>query len=423
MPALLETLAETTRPLLEQRLRDNPILVIYPRHRSRAALVSLLLDSYPHRVVYYPLSQADASLTDWLRHLIADATLPVPFGAQTQAALDAGARPEELAAALAADLQQALGTPFLLLLDQLDMLTFDAAADRFFRALADRLPAGGQVAINARLLDVQPWSDLLRLGRAAVLGNDRAMNGGIFGDEEGRGQLEVFALAGGHVYMNGRPIVSWEGSLPRYLFYYFVDHPMVTRNEIFSVFWPRMGVKEATNVFHVTKRKVSERLGHELTSYQAGFYVPSPHLRIHYDVRQFEEALSAAIELEDEAPALWYKAVQLYRTPFLADIQLPWVQQRREELQSKYAQALINLGRYHYRQGELDRALGYLLRAVREKPDWEDIHRDVMTIYHQQGRIDEAVAQYQHLERTLQRMFKIAPGQQTRQLLEAIRAR
>ncbi|MGQ9849940.1 MAG: bacterial transcriptional activator domain-containing protein [Aggregatilineaceae bacterium] len=423
MPALLEMLAETTRPLFEQKLRGKPFLLLYPRHRSRASLVALLLDHYADRVLYYSLSPADATLRDWLQHLVKDATVPAPFGAQTQAALDAQARPEDLAAALAADLSQALGTPFLLLLDQFDALTFDLSADRFFRALADRLPAGGQVAINARLLDLQPWSDLVRFGRAAVLGNDRAVNGGIFDDEEGRAQLEVFALSGGHVYMNGRPVVSWEGSLPRYLFYFFVDHPMVTRNQIFSVFWPRMGVKEATNVFHVTKRKVSERLGHELTSYQAGFYTPSPRLNIHYDVRLFQSALSAAIEYEDEAPALWYKAVQLYRTPFLPDINLPWVLQRREELQSKYAQALINLGRYHYRRGELDKALGYLLRALREKPDWEDVHRDVMAIYAQQGRVDDAVAQYHHLERILQRMFKIAPSQETRRLLETIRSR
>lgn len=423
MSALLETLAETTRPLFEQKLRDKPFILIYPRHRNRAALVALLLDHYGQQVVYYSLNASDTTLADWLRHLVSDATIPTPFGAQTLAALDSEARPEDLAAALVADLTQALGTSFLLLLDQFDVLTFDAAVSRFFRALADLLPAGGQVAINARLLDVQPWSDLVRFGRAAVLGNDRAMNGGIFGDEEGRAQLEVFALSGGHVYMDGRPILSWEGSLPRYLFYFFVDHPMVTRNQIFSVFWPKMGVKEATNVFHVTKRKVSERLGHELTNYHAGFYVPSPKLAVHYDVRLFENALNAAIEYEAEAPALWYKAVQLYRLPFLPDIDLPWVQQRREELQTRYAQALINLGRHHRKRGELDRALGYLLRALREKPDWEDVHRDVMTIYHQQGRIDDAIAQYQCLERTLQHMFRITPSQETRRLLETIRGR
>jgi len=343
--------------------------------------------------------------------------------AGAHAALEAKAAPEDLAAALSADLANVQRDPFVLLLDQFDNLAFDAQADRFFRTLAVRLPSHVQIVINARLLSVQPWTDLIHAGHAVVVGNDRALGGGIFGDEPERAQLEVFALSGGNVYINGRPVISWEGSLPRNLFYFFVDHPMITRDEIFAVFWPKMGVKEATNVFHVTKRKISERLGHELTNYASGFYVPAPTVAVHYDARVFEEAVKKAIEFEQEAPALWYKAVQLYRLPFLPYINMPWVINRRQELQNLYAHALIGLGRYHHKQDEPDRALGYLLRALREKPDWEDVHRDVMTIYHMQGRIDEAVTQYRQLERTLNEMFGIKPGQKTRDLYEAIRRR
>jgi len=422
MPAMLEQVAETTHSLLQHRLDQKPIVLVYPRHRSRAALVALLLDMYGQQVVCYTLTTDDAELSNWLRHMVEDPALAASFGSQTRAALDARAAPEDLASALAADLGQVKGERLLLLLDQFDKLTFDAAAGRFFRSLAARLPDRVQIVINARLLGVQPWNDLIHAGLVAVIGNDRAMGGGIFGDEPGRGQLEVLALSGGHVYMDGRPVISWEGSLPRHLFYFFVDHPMVTRDEIFSVFWPKMAIKEATNVFHVTKRKISERLGHELTHYQSGFYVPSPKLSVHYDVALFERAVDSATEFDADSPALWHKAVQLYRSPFLPAISIPWVEQRRQELQSKYAQALIGLGRYHRAQGNIDQALGYLLRALREKPDWEDVHRDVMTIYHQQGRTDEAVAQYQQLERTLARMFKIAPGKETRHLFGVIRA-
>ncbi len=422
MSAMLEQVAETTYSLLQHKLADKPVVLIYPRHRSRAALVALLLDLYGQQIAYYALTPDDAVLTDWLRHMAADSALAMSLGGQTRAALDAGAGPEDLASALAADLGQMKGDRHLLLLDQFDNLTFDAAAGRFFRTLAARLPKHVQIVINARLLGLQPWNDLIHAGLVAVIGNDRAMGGGIFGDEPGRGQLEVFALSGGHVYMDGRPVTSWEGSLPRHLFYFFVDHPMVTRDEIFSVFWPKMAIKEATNVYHVTKRKISERLGHELTNYQSGFYVPSPKLSVHYDVALFERAVDSATEFDADSPALWHKAVQLYRSPFLPAISIPWVEQRRQELQSKYAQALIGLGRYHRDQGDTDQALGYLLRALREKPDWEDVHRDVMTIYHQQGRTDDAVAQYHQLERTLARMFNIAPGKETRHLFNAIRA-
>ncbi|HEX3053476.1 MAG TPA: bacterial transcriptional activator domain-containing protein, partial [Aggregatilineaceae bacterium] len=284
------------------------------------------------------------------------------------------------------------------------------------------IPGHVRIVLSARLLDVQPWNDLMHAGHVGVVGNDQALTGGIYGEESRLGQLEVFALSGGHAYIDGRPVTSWDGSLPRYLFYYFVDHPMVTRDEIFSVFWPKMSVKEATNVFHVTKRKISERLGYELTAYSGGFYIPSPRLSIHYDARLFETSVHDAVEYETTAATNWYQAVQLYRSDFLPGIHIPWVESRREEMKHKYAQALIALGRMHRGLNELDKSLGYLLRALREKPDWEDVHQDVMLIYYQQGRRDDAITQYRQLERTLDRMFGIKPSKDTRSLFEVISA-
>jgi two-component SAPR family response regulator len=293
---------------------------------------------------------------------------------------------------------------------------------RFFKALPAKMPSHIQLVLNGRLIDVQPWNDLIHAGRAAVVGNESALGPGIYGDDPKRGQLEVLALGGGHVYIDGRPVTSWDGSLPRYLFYYFVDHTMVTRDEIFSIFWPDMPIKEATNVFHVTKRKISERLGYELTSYSGGFYIPSPRLTVHYDVRVLENCIDRAVEFEDEAPALWYQAIQLYRDDFLPNVRAPWATTRREALKNKYARALIGLGRYHRGLNEPDRALGYLLRALREKPDWEDVHQDVIMLYYQMGRRDDAINQYKQLEKSLMRMFNIKPGKETRRLYELISA-
>src|SRR5688500_18693889 len=72
--------------------------------------------------------------------------------------------------------------------------------------------------------------------------------------------------------INGRTLTTWDGVLPKCLFFYLVDRAMTTRNEIFDTFWPELKKREATNVFHVTKRKVSEILEQDLTTYSAGFY-------------------------------------------------------------------------------------------------------------------------------------------------------
>lgn len=419
---IVERVAETTLDNFRQKLSDKPIVVIYPRNRGRYALVAMLLQHYQNNVVYYGLGEADKTLTAWLKNMVNDESLPQSFGRQTREALQGKHKPEELAAAFGADLAALRSDPYMLLLDTFDRLEPSKDMNRFFTALPGAMPSHVQVVINGRLLGLRPWNDLVHAGHAVVIGNEEALGGGIYGEEQRLGQLEVFALAGGQVYSDGRPVNSWDGSLPRHLFYYFVDHPMVTRDQIFSVFWPNMSVKEATNVFHVTKRKISERLGYELTNYSGGFYIPSVRLSVHYDAHIFETAAQQAIEDEDQAPANWYQAIQLYRSDFLPYIRMPWVETRRAELKHRYAQALIGLGRYHRGLGELDQALGYLLRALREKPDWEDVHRDVMMIYYQQGRRDDAVAQYQQLSRTLQHMFKIQPSRDTRNLYEVITA-
>jgi two-component SAPR family response regulator len=143
-------------------------------------------------------------------------------------------------------------------------------------------------------------------------------------------------------------------------------------------------------------------------------------LTIHYDAHIFESSVNQAVEDEANAPAHWYKAVQLYRSDFLPYIDTPWVQERREALKNKYAQALIGLGRLYRGADEPDKALGYLQRAIRQKPDWEDVHQDVMLLYSQLGRRDEAIAQYKQLERTLKAMFNIQPSKDTRRLFEVI---
>lgn len=415
----LERVAKTPYTLFENKMYGKPLILIYPRHRARTAFVAMFLQHYAQNIIYYALNQTENSLIDWLTAMTEDPALALD---QTHAALQDKGSPQDLAAAFGADLAAQRAAPYMLLVDMFDHLNMDRTAERFFRALPEHMPDGVQVIISARLLGRKPWNELLHAGYLEVVGNEHAINGGIYGDEIGRGQLEVYALEGGRVYIDGRPVTRWDGSLPRHLFYYFIDHTMVTRDEIFSIFWPNMGIKEATNVFHVTKRKISERLGHELTNYSSGFYVPAPNLTVHYDVRLFEEALTTAMDGGPDAPHLWYQAVQLYRSDFLPYVTKPWVEERRATLQQKYAQALINLGRYYRGLGELDRALGFLLTALHVKPDWEDVHQDVMMIYHQEGRKEDAVAQYHRLEATLRAMFNIAPTENTRRVFEVIAA-
>jgi two-component SAPR family response regulator len=211
-----------------------------------------------------------------------------------------------------------------------------------------------------------------------------------------------------------------------------MDRNLVTRREIFEIFWPELSVKEATNVFHVTKRKISERIGlkinpensYELTQYSAGFYVPSDKLVRHYDVGDFQAAIERAMITadEDEEERLLLRAVEGYKADFLQDTDMPWMLERRDQLLQLNAQALISLGRINKRRNDDPAALGYFIRALKETPGREDIHREIMSIYLRMGRKEDARQQYNKLVEYLRTNLNISPSRESKDLFKVIEA-
>ncbi len=318
-------------------------------------------------------------------------------------------------------------------MDELDRIPFDTAFNQFIPALVNSLPKNIQIAFSSRLLTYQPWYDLVANDEALVLGTELRKDNVMFErQEQPKPQLEVYALGRGYAIVNGQYITNWDGALPRNLFFFFMDRNLVTRREIFQIFWPDLSVKEATNVFHVTKRKISERIGmkidddnnYELTQYNGGFYVPSDKLVRHYDVGDFQAAIERAMITadEEEEERLLLQAVESYRADYLQDGDMPWMKERREQLLQLNAQALISMGRINKRRGDDNAALGYFIRALKETPGREDIHREVMNIYLRLGRAQDGRDQYNTLVNYLHTNLNIGPSRETKDLYQLIEA-
>jgi len=355
------------------------------------------------------------------------------FGSNLNTALQQD-EPAAYGEALAADLAAHSDHPIVLFIDELDRMPLDDAMREFVRALVASLPGHVQLAVSSRLLTYAPWYDFVQQGIASVMGTEFRSDNGMFTlDENPRPQLEVYSLGRGYAIVNGRHITNWDGALPRNLFFYFMDHPLVTRDEIFETFWPDLSVKEATNVFHVTKRKISERISmqvmdgknYELTQYSGGFYMPSEKVIRHYDVAYFQDAIERSMTAmkDEEEEHLLMQAIDLYRAPFLQTVDMRWANDRRDHLRQLYAQALISMGRIHKRRENREHALGFFVRALKETPEREDIHREVMNLYLQLGMVADARMQYQTLERILRDTLGIGPSRETRELFDTIESR
>lgn len=311
----------------------------------------------------------------------------------------------------------ALGNNHTLVLDEFDHLT-EIAGD-WLRGLADTVSSSSRVIINTRRIDHEALNPLLVEDKAIVLSEDSLSAASILDGQSER--LTVHALGIGRVWFEGKEVAQWDGPLTRRLFYYLLDRGPVSRNQIFGTFWPNLPVREATNVFHVTKRKMNETIGKDVTDYTERHYRIAEHIRLHYDVTIFEDALKEADHAYgDESIPGWERAIKVYRHSFLMQETTPWVIERRKELREGYAQALISMARVHQKYHQNEQSLNHYLRALIEVPMREDLHLQVMKLHIENDDKAAAMQQYELLKYRLQNTLGISPGKEATGLYQKL---
>ncbi len=407
------------------------VILLYPWTNHRNVFLSYFLNDCSEGLLYYRLPEHASALAHWLGGLCDEIRIGAPeFGKVLERVLESGTA-SELGEALAADIEALPLERVVLYLDELDRIPQDEEFRQFMNAAIANLPVNAQLVISSRLLTYDPWISWVNRDEVVVLGTEHRSSNLLFAKQSSlKPQVEVYAFGRGHAVSNGREISSWDGALPRNLFFYFIDNPLVTRDQIFEIFWPKLSVRDATNVFHVTKRKITERISacvddgnnYELTNYSTGFYVPSDKIVRHYDVADFEQAMEGALLSHDahERELLYLRAIEIYKAPFLHPVRLPWVEARRNQLKSMYAEALIGMARLKKDQSAWEVALGYFARALKETPQREDIHRGAMQMYINLGRNADARQHYTVLERLLKRKLGVKPSGETQALLQQL---
>ncbi len=414
------------------RAAGKKVILLYPWTNYRNLFLSHFLASAKDGLLYYRIPHDAQSVTQWVGDLVEEFDNVLGgFGQHTREALAQHNDPIAVGRALASDLCAYSAKNTVLFLDDLDRVQQDEVFARFVRALISGLDGKTQLAVSSRLLSYEPWCDLAVANEVVILGTEHRQRALTFTVEPiPKPQLEVYGFGTGLSLVNGKKIDNWDGALARNLFFYLIDNPIVTREDIFRTFWPQLSPKEATNVFHVTKRKIMERITAkldktakvELTQYINGFYMPSDSLVRHYDVADFLSAVEDAAVAMDERQTenLYARAIELYKAPFLTSIEMAWVVERREHLRQSYAQALIGMGRIARKRHLSQHALGFFSRALKEAPEREDIHREIIRLYGEQGMIEDAILHYRRFEQHLREKGGISPSLETRQTFETV---
>lgn len=390
----------------QEHAGDARIVLLHSSGRYRTALVSRLLSDPNQRVFYYAMGSDDVDIRAFLAGFTHDLAEQAPtFGANTNmVGLDDLTDLTPLLNAFAEDLDQLSAEPYLLLLDEFDRATVGDDLQRFLESLVDLLPPQSRLVISSRNLPRLPWMSLIAQRKAVMLRDSELISGDFYQNQAplDEARVKVQGLGPGTVILDTQSVDSWEGHLPRLLFFFALERPVVTRSEICQAFWPELSNDQAVNVFHVTKRrlhKALESLGVDVLIHEDGFYRVNTALSIHYDITDFVSALIAGRTAAPEnRTAAWQRVIDLYQRPFLQGHNESWIVKRRQEYQTGYLEALSEMAKLRVEEDRPEHALALLLRAVGENPRRQDLHRRVMTLYADLGRRSEAASHYQRLQ-------------------------
>lgn len=397
-----EQLERTHQRFLEVT-HEAKVIVLHPASRLRSPLVARLLDSQDYHVLYYAMGADDLSIESvvmGMTHQIAN-NRPL-FGRHLFTLSPTQQRDiEAVVEALRHELLDIADKPVLFILDEYDRSDPADDVQEFVERLSARLPEQCWLVINGRTLPRLPLLSMIAQKRVVILQDETIIKTNFYGmSQSGSYDLEVYALGPGIVLVNGKMVEDWEGHLPRLLFFFALDKPVVTRSEICSAFWPDLDIDQAVNVFHVTKRRLHKALGVEfdVLEHDDGYYHLSPELRIDFDVMTYVTALmKARAEGQYEN---WQLVVDLYKGPFLQGHSDSWILLRRLDYRAGYVEALTHMAHIRMENEREEHALGLLLRAVKEDVTREDLHRQIMSLYLKLDRANEAVGHYQGLVET-----------------------
>ncbi len=399
------------------------VILLHPASRYRSMVVAQLMNSAEQRVFYYAMGPDDVDVRSFLSGITHDLANQHPtFGRHVNLIqFDPEQKLVDLLDAFVADLADLSSEPFMLILDEYDRTDGADDIQWFIEQTILRVPSRCQIVINSRTLPRLPWISLIAQKKAVILRDDQLVTSNFYDMRtDGVIHLQVNALGPGLVIHNGEVINTWEGHLPRLLFFFALDKPVVTRSEICQAFWPDLASDQAVNVFHVTKRRLHKALNFDVLVHEGGYYRINPEVSVEYDIAEFVGALvrGRAPETEDKASA-WQQAIDLYKGPFLQGHVDQWILDRRADYQKGYLEALSEMARIRLAEGRQEHALGLLLRAVNENDRYEPIHRQIMQLYADLGRRSEAAAHYRKLADQLKQEGK-EPEPETKALYQSI---
>ena len=207
----------------------------------------------------------------------------------------------------------------------------------------------------------------------------------------------------------------------------FRDH-IHTRDVLAGTFWGDFSERRARRSLSTTLWRLRKVL--EPDGVPRGTYLKTPSTgaicfnsdsKAWIDVATVEEQAHKVLDkpIEGLAPGdieAFEKALKLYTGDLLEGYYDDWALSERERLRALYLKSQAYLLYYYRHKGAFDRAIAYGLKILNLDPLREEIHREIMRLYSENGQRALAIRQYQACRAILKQELGVAPMEETQAL-------
>jgi two-component system LytT family response regulator len=204
------------------------------------------------------------------------------------------------------------------------------------------------------------------------------------------------------------------------LFAFLVCRRAASREEIADTLWnglePEKALKNLNSTLYYIRSAIKESGAENII--QAG----RSEIRIvensmYCDLYEFEQLLKQ-IRLTPEPNASLFEQLEvLYVGGLLQGKAYEWADERARQLERSYIELLEVAARYHLKQDQPQKSLHYFGEILKWDVIREDIYSEVIRLYIDLGRNNEALRQYHQLEQLLQRELGTKPDRRIQDLM------
>jgi LuxR family transcriptional regulator, maltose regulon positive regulatory protein len=239
-----------------------------------------------------------------------------------------------------------------------------------------------------------------------------------------RPRLEISSFGDIEVRHNQLPVglSDWQTREARDLFFFFLQSPPLTKEQIALAFWPDISPARLKVRFKINIYRIRQAVGPDVVVFENERYRFNRMINYSWDREDFDRLLERLQQTGSrvERRNLLEQARSLMRGDYLADLDAEWAVMDRLEYQEKSRYVLLELAKMHLQDGQAYDCLHIARRILQTDGLLEAAHRLIIEAYATLHDPANMTLQYKLYQQALENELGLEPSSEMTTLYQQL---